>query len=773
MRLRSSLALAALAVSLAAGTARAQASAWSDWDAFYRDFTSWRLDSTHVARVASLLIERDACTIALEDGRIALSTPLAGHVRAAVFVGRGTLLFTPRTEIERQQLRRFYDVPTLRRPFARLTLVFADTTLAELQATLSFHADSLGALRRAWAATFPYLTVRRQHAVRPDALAQTLLDGEDNGYFWALASDVKSEEPLFFSLDPTQAERVELSRRPEGDRAGLVRFYRSETVCRFFAAGDADTLRHDLLPPVAAVHYGIHAALDADLDLHGAADLALVANGRPRAWLGLELPDDYKVAEVSGAARTFRWHQEKENDRVWVHCEPPLAPGETTTVRIRYDGRCFDREDDAIFHRHDVAWYPRPWAGADATWDLTFEHPRNMQLVAAGELLARTESARVARSTWRVSRPVPWASFDMEFLRGVEVSGDSVPPVTVWRRHVDGAGRVNSATFASLSSAKDEDARVARDVARCLGFFRRSLGEPLATRFNAVETPLLRYTSFPGLIHMMPESDHLVPGAEWTPDAVRAHEIAHQWFGMGVAPATYHDMWLAEGFANFCAIWYLQAERKDSRSYLNMLSSWRSDLLENRHFLLGEAQQAGPVWLGPRTRSSRTPSDYHLVVYTKGAWVLHMLRNVLLSNDDPEETRFRGLMRDFYAKFAGRSAFTEDFRAAVERAAGEDMGWFFDQWVYGTDVPTYRFTWKTEAAKDGMWRVHGHVEQSNVPEKFRMPVLVRVNFDGNRYSRTSVWVSGRVTDFDLPLAPGRPESVVFNDLESVLCEVVK
>ena len=211
------------------------------------------------------------------------------------------------------------------------------------------------------------------------------------------------------------------------------------------------------------------------------------------------------------------------------------------------------------------------------------------------------------------------------------------------------------------------------------------------------------------------------PGAEYTPDIVRAHEISHQWFGLGVAPATYHDAWMREGFANFCSIWYLQAGRKDADSYFKVLDAWREKMLANRKYLFGRGQDPGPIWLGTRVNTSATHEDYRHVIYQKGAWVLHMLRNYLLDDADPGETRFRDLLRDFYARFAGRRAFTEDFRAAAERAAGEDMGWFFDQWVYGTDVPTYRFTWKADPV-DGQWRVAGRIEQSGVPASFRQPV---------------------------------------------------
>lgn len=749
------------------------APAYRDWNSFFGDFSHWSLDSTKVARVSSLMLERDAGTIVLEEGRLALARPFGDRRVAAQFVGRGTLSFQPRTEIERQQLRRFYSTPTLRRTFQHLTLVFADSTLRELESALTFAPDTLGALRPAWRAAFPYWTANKLQFARPLSLVQMLLDGDDNGMFWALASDRRSETPLFFSLDPNFTERVQLARRPEDDRAGLVRWYNSETVSQFFAQGDPDTLRRDMHPAYEATHYALDVSLTSGLTITATADLDVVAHDRPRAWLGLLLPDDLHVDGVTRDGRAQAFFQQKDNPVVWVTLERPIAPESTATIRVRYHGECFERQDDWIYHRFTTSWYPRPWYGADATWDMTFHWPATLQLVAAGERVALDEKGPVHRGTWRVTRPVPWSSFDVNFLRGVRVTGDSLPPLTVWRRHLDGAGRVEERPLASLQGSGDDDHRIALDVARCLQFFRGQLGEPLAPSFHAVETPLLRYEAYPGLIHMMLPGDKLLPGAEWTPDVIRAHEISHQWFGLGVAPATYHDAWLSEGFADFCSIWYVQAERHDSKNYLDVLESWRRRLLENRKFLLGDGQQAGPIWLGPRTNSSATPDDYDLVVYAKGAWVLHMLRNYLLDDSDPDESRFRGLMRDFYQRYKGRRAFTEEFRAAVERAAGEDMGWFFSQWVYGTDVPTYKFRWTATPADGGQWRIHGRIEQSNVPATFRTPVFVRVAFGRDKFARQRVWVNGPVTEFDLPLSPLKPTDVAFNDLQSVLCEVAK
>ena len=128
-------------------------------------------------------------------------------------------------------------------------------------------------------------------------------------------------------------------------------------------------------------------------------------------------------------------------------------------------------------------------------------------------------------------------------------------------------------------------------------------------------------------------------------------------------------------------------------------------------------------------------------------------------------------MRDFFQRFNGRRAFTEDFRAAAERAAGEDLGWFFDQWVYRADVPTYRFASRTERTPEGKYKVTCRVEQRDVPPGFRMPVPIRIDFADGRFTWTRILVQSPSAEFELPLMDLAPKAIVFNDLQSVLCRM--
>jgi aminopeptidase N len=158
-------------------------------------------------------------------------------------------------------------------------------------------------------------------------------------------------------------------------------------------------------------------------------------------------------------------------------------------------------------------------------------------------------------------------------------------------------------------------------------------------------------------------------------------------------------------------------------------------------------------------------------VYKKGAWVLHMLRILMLDMKTMEESRFSDTMRDFYASYEGKRASTADFRRIVERNAGIDMGWFFDQWVDGTSLPTYRVAYRTEPMEGGQFRVRLQVLQEGVPDTFLMYVPVTIEMGKDRVARLRVKVTGPRTEIELPAMPAQPKTLRFNDLEGVLADV--
>jgi aminopeptidase N len=169
------------------------------------------------------------------------------------------------------------------------------------------------------------------------------------------------------------------------------------------------------------------------------------------------------------------------------------------------------------------------------------------------------------------------------------------------------------------------------------------------------------------------------------PDFFLAHELAHQWWGQGVAGQNYRERWLSEAFAQYAAALWVR-QRHGERVFRDMMARMGRWALR--------MEERGPIHLGHRLGHIRGDAQvYRAIVYDKGAYVLHMLRALV-----GEET-FRRALTDFQAAHRFGKAGTDDLRNALENASGKDLGPYFETWVYRTELP--RITYSSRSAPGG------------------------------------------------------------------------
>jgi len=167
------------------------------------------------------------------------------------------------------------------------------------------------------------------------------------------------------------------------------------------------------------------------------------------------------------------------------------------------------------------------------------------------------------------------------------------------------------------------------------------------------------------------------------------------------------------------------------------------------------------------------------VVYAKGAYVLHMLRMLMWDGGSQSpDAAFIAMMKDYASTYAGKSPSTADFQRVVERhmvpamnATGDGkMDWFFDQWVYGTEIPRYAADLKVEPQGDG-YRVSGKVAQEGVGPRFRALVPLYVELGKGELARFAVLPmigeSARPVDLVVKL-PKKPRRALVNARGEVL-----
>jgi len=179
-------------------------------------------------------------------------------------------------------------------------------------------------------------------------------------------------------------------------------------------------------------------------------------------------------------------------------------------------------------------------------------------------------------------------------------------------------------------------------------------------------------------------------GGFW--ESITAHELSHQWWGDMVTCATWHDIWLNEGFATYSeAIW---AEFKPgSPGKPALLSAMAGRRPSNVN---------GTVYCYDISDPNRIFS--YNFSYLKPGWVLHMLRHVV------GDQKFFDILLAWRAAYLYKSGTTADFQAVAEGVAGRSLDWFFQPWIYKVGAPAYQYAWQ-EHNVNGRSYVEVYVKQ--------------------------------------------------------------
>jgi len=242
--------------------------------------------------------------------------------------------------------------------------------------------------------------------------------------------------------------------------------------------------------------------------------------------------------------------------------------------------------------------------------------------------------------------------------------------------------------------------------------------------------------------------------------------------------ASYHDQWLSEGFASFSAGLYLQLTEKSPDKYFHYLDEARKNIIEKNEFGLS-ANDAGPVWMGLRLSMPKVRQGYRNLVYPKGGYILHMLRQIMYDRNNGDKA-FIDTMHDFVKSRFNQNASTESFKQVVERHMtpvmdidqNRKMDWFFNEWVYGSEIPSYRFEYSVEQEDTGKYLVKATLTQSEVSDKFKMIVPVYVDIDGKVYRLGEATMIGSTTvNFKFRMAQ-KPKRVLINAHRDVLAREV-
>jgi len=285
-------------------------------------------------------------------------------------------------------------------------------------------------------------------------------------------------------------------------------------------------------------------------------------------------------------------------------------------------------------------------------------------------------------------------------------------------------------------------------------YFITLYGLAPSQKLNIVELPgdTLPYTWAPELVGLAGPSI-----TEKTNYRLLADGIAHQWWGVSVSPATKDDWWLCDGFARYSEAMYVEN------------AAGEAGLEEAVKDMSVGALAYDTVPLSSANKLDMFSTEFQSLTTDKGAMILHMLRWVL------GEDKYNKTMREFAAEYAGKSATTDDFREVAEKNYGDQLTWFFSQWLDSTGAPEFKVKYTTyrlggasaqnpKEEKTPGFRVTGEIAQDL--DLFRMPVDLRIDTDGKTENKR-IEVVGTNSPFTIETF-GRPRRISIDPDHHVL-----
>jgi aminopeptidase N len=431
-----------------------------------------------------------------------------------------------------------------------------------------------------------------------------------------------------------------------------------------------------------------------------------------------------------------------------------------------------------------------------ANFEMRFTVPKNLTLVSMGTPVKQHTEGPHTISEWRTDEPQRVCGFHLgEFKKqsssvkemALETYANSSVPdwLQAYLREREGGSGIGPP---SLNDAADSVGSVST-----LGMAKKAMAE--AQLASGLYTDYFGANPFKRLALTQQTADNYGqswPQLIWLPlsyfldstirhqiygfdprgyfKVVGPHEIAHQWWGHTVGWASYRDQWMSEGFSEMSASLFLQTVYSQ-KEFIKFWDEEREAIV-SRNSNGFRPIDAGPLTLGHRLNNTKVGNVSFNLIYPKGGYVLHMLR-MMMWNPKTGDADFKTMMRDFVGTYRNRAASTEDFKAIVEKhmtnnmnmAGNGRMDWFFDEYVYGTALPSYQFQYTLEGSKLKM-----KITQSGVDDNFMMPVPLYLEMADGRVVRlgTAKMRGSQTITPEIELGQLKPKRALINYNADVL-----
>jgi predicted negative regulator of RcsB-dependent stress response len=477
-----------------------------------------------------------------------------------------------------------------------------------------------------------------------------------------------------------------------------------------------------------------------------------------------ELHNDLRVTKVlDEKGQALSAERVTQDSTVRVPLPAGLAKDASTTLTFEYEGSLESGDnspvpglklayisDDTSYLFYSGRWFPVSGFGLNRfTSTISVTVPAHMLVIGSGKVTATEHPA----SKQPNASVLPTKTFtfvsDKPSFPGTIVAG-------IFQEYKSDDAGMDLHVFFKPTHQSLAPAYTTTAVQE-FAYFITLYGLPPSQKLNVVELPgdTLPYAWAPEIAGLAGPSI-----TEKTNYRLLANAIAHQWWGVSVSPATKDDWWLSDGFSRYSEAMYVEN------------AAGAAGLEEAVKDMSVGALAYDTVPLSSASKLDIFSTEFQSLATDKGAMILHMLRWVL------GEDKYNKTMRDFATEFAGKSASMDDFKTIAEKNYGDQLTWFFSQWLDSTGAPEFKLKYTTyrlggaastkeqqpKEEKAPGFRVTGEISQDL--DLFRMPVDIRIDTDGKTENKR-IEVVGTTSPFTVETF-GRPRRIAIDPEHRVL-----
>jgi len=707
-----------------------------DMVAFFEDYP---VESAQKINLENMILELPSGTVEFQSGRLYLLAFHDSVATAAYFEGNGRCRLFPPDEVEAQQIRRHFGSDTLAFRFEEAYFVFGSARsimglssgTMETAKTPYRVRQGIRRLRQIPSAEFDYDL--------PLYLAKAISEGR-GAYMWA--DFVRRDyEHAVYMYDPYHEEPVSLFRLAPDFRTPQ---WVSSFTGPIGGSSGFNVLRYEM---------------EVDLSTYGKSnitcDMTIKISGDSIRVLPFSFPRDYNIAYISGAVPdSTAFFKRKDQPGAVVMLDRAYKAGDTVRVGLHYRTNLFYHyEIYGVIQKHLTHWYPYAGFRSLADYDVQYTIDKGYDFLAVGERTGDSAAGDKNIYEYRTSSPVAYVSFNYGLFDSSSAEDVPVTIYTLSRLH-------QSSLFGNPNLRK-----VQEDITGAFRFYSGIFAPFRFGHLKVAAISIMQGQGSPGMVHL-PSQTFLQsrPGYD---DRLRAHEVAHQWWGHAVNPAGYRDVWLSEGLAEYSATMYIETVKKDQVAFLTIIEEWHKEIIQK-----GKAwgqksvgYRAGAIILGTRLKGELSPGDYMALVYSKAAYMLHMLR---FEMDDVRGNKgdFMIMLGEFARKYEGKLARSGDFIEMVRPYLGARTDSFFGQWLYDWRVPKIKKDY--DIKPDGTAEMDITVKE--VGEDFVTPYPVTVKYEDGISEVIIFHINKGRNNFELKSSTGRRIKEVKFNPEKVILE---